>query len=220
MKRLPVQTADGSFTLFDPKSNQHFHSLHGALQESLHVFIEMGLNTLPAKSKYYVFEMGFGSGLNAALALDWSLKQKKILHYTGIEKFPLDKEEWLPLEIKHPEYPWKWLHQNNWNISSPFGHWADVLKIQMDFSEISLPHNQYDCIFYDAFAPEAQPELWTVEVFQKLYSCLVDGGIWVTYCAKGQVRRNLLAAGFLVERCPGPPGKREMLRAVKPKKSR
>ncbi|MEM9985448.1 MAG: tRNA (5-methylaminomethyl-2-thiouridine)(34)-methyltransferase MnmD [Bacteroidota bacterium] len=213
-------TRDGSATLYTARFNQHYHSIHGAIQESQHVFIEAGLSSIedPA-GKLRILEMGMGTGLNVLLT---SLAEKKyVIEYHALEAYPLAEAQWLSLNYQErldeaeAALQFEAIHQ---------GPWEEAFEVRPSFSlskfaqrlEEYEPKVRYHVVYWDAFAPEAQPELWTEAVWERVFSWLEPGGIWVSYCAKGAVRRGLQSAGFTVERLPGPPGKREMLRARKP----
>ena len=217
------QTKDGSNTLYVPDLNEHYHSVHGALQESQHVFIKHGLeHILEQKRDVKILEIGFGTGLNAILTLPFALAQKAFVQYDTLEKYPLtmDVVEQLHFEqfILNPELldHFKKMHAAPWNEPIDLSPYFTLQKIHETLEEFSPPEAYYDVVYFDAFAPEKQPELWTEEVFAKLYNATRPGGILVTYCAKGAFKRNLKAAGFIVEALPGPPGKREMTRGIRP----
>lgn len=213
-------TADGSNTLFVPELNEHYHSVKGALTESQHIFIQMGLNHSQAESPR-VLEIGFGTGLNAFLTLLEAEKQQREVSFTSIERYPLAEDIVRQLgypEIIAPEASEKFyaLHAAPWNQPVRLSPWFILHKIEGDFTHFDF-QSHYDVIYFDAFAPEKQPEMWSQPLFDSLYRQTAPGGILTTYCAKGMVRRMLQAAGFTVERLPGPPGgKREILRASKP----
>jgi tRNA U34 5-methylaminomethyl-2-thiouridine-forming methyltransferase MnmC len=215
-------TGDGSHTLFVPALNENYHSYHGAYAEALHVFIEMGL--VPAKNSFnpiHVFEVGFGTGLNATLAYDFSMRHAHPVHYSGIEKHPLDLEIIQQLNYgdfwkdKKLDEVFKKMHEEKWDFATQLSENFQFKKINGSVLDYILESNHYHVIFFDAFAPEKQPEMWSVELFTKLYNAVAPGGMLVTYCAKGQFKRDLKAAGFMVETLPGPPGKREMVRGMK-----
>lgn len=205
--------------------NENFHSWHGAYTESLYVFIAQGLEICLQKfTQINLLEIGLGTGLNAILT--WQhhhLKGNYTLQYTGTEKFPLDKE-W----VEKLNYPAMWehdetstkafykLHDAPWDTLVVFNEGFSLIKKTGEAQTTTTETNHYHLIYFDAFAPEKQPDMWTTEFFSTLYQAMVKGGILVTYCAKGQFKRDLKAAGFVVETLPGPPGKREMVRAVKP----
>jgi len=218
--REVVMTKDGSHTISIPGKGVTYHSVHGAVQESIHVFIEAGLGavlTAVNRKDIAVFEMGFGTGLNAFLTALAAEEQQVLISYTAVEAFPLSGEEALKLNyadsLGHPEL-FEQLHQSPWNKAVAIHEHFTLRKVQSELAAFS-PSQRFDLIYYDAFAPSAQPELWTNEVFEKLYGMMRQNAVLVTYCSKGDVRRALLAAGFSVEKIPGPPGKREMLRARK-----
>lgn len=207
-------TEDGSNSLYLPEFDETYHSRHGAIQESLHVFIENGLETV-SKENIKILEFGFGTGLNALMTLINS--KEKHIEYTGIEKFPLDitllnqlnyakREEELVLFEK--------IHLADWNKKAVITDNFTLEKIKSDFIKFQSDE-KFDIIYFDAFAPRVQPELWTKEIFEKTFSFLSKEGILVTYCAKGSVKRTLKEVGFKVISLPGPPGKREMTKAIK-----
>lgn len=212
-------TADGSNTLFVPELDEHYHSVKGALTESQHIFIQMGLNHSQAESPH-VLEIGFGTGLNAFLTLLEAEKQSRKVCFTSIERYPLGEDIVQKLgypEIIAPEASEKFyaLHAAPWNRPIRLSPYFTLHKIEGDFTHFDF-QSHYDVVYFDAFAPEKQPEMWSQPLFDRLYQQMNPGGILTTYCAKGVVRRMLQAAGFTVERLPGPPGgKREILRASK-----
>lgn len=217
------QTKDGSNTLYVPELNEHYHSVHGALQESQHVFIKHGLeHVLATKKDIKVLEVGFGTGLNAILTYPFALAQKAFIQYDSLEKFPLEKEVVAELgynqAILNPELYEVFLQMHNatWNEPAKLIPYFTLQKIHETLEEFIAPSSYYDIVYFDAFAPEKQPELWADAMFAKLYKAIRPGGVLVTYCAKGSFKRSLKAAGFTVEALPGPPGKREMTRGVKP----
>jgi tRNA U34 5-methylaminomethyl-2-thiouridine-forming methyltransferase MnmC len=220
MKREVIQTADGSTTIYLPEWNEHYHSSHGALQEAQHVFIQNGL--LQTTADYLtILEMGFGTGLNALLTYFASEKRNQYIHYQGIEAFPPSVDEIQAMNYathaKDPETAsiYQALHQAPWNQPIGISEHFVIEKIQRKIDELELPTGSIDLCYYDAFGPRVQPELWTTKIFQQLYSWMAEGGILVTYCAKGQVKRDLAACGFQVQTLEGPPGKREMIQAIK-----
>jgi len=220
MKKEIVITKDGSHSIQIPELNVTYHSIHGAIQESMHVFIKEGVQYMTDQfpnQPLRIFEMGFGTGLNAFLTAIEAEEKNIQIHYTAIEQFPISEEEAAQLNyieaLDHKEIFQK-LHSTKWNkdveITPKF-----VLRKEHDNLLSYSPSEPFTLIYYDAFAPSAQPELWTEEVFKRLYHMLTVNGILVTYCSKGDVRRAMIAAGFVVHKLPGPPGKREMLRAIK-----
>lgn len=213
------RTADGSYTLYVPELNEHYHSVKGALTESQHIFMEMGLKHSPAPEPR-ILEIGLGTGLNAFLTLIAAEEMQRKVHYTGIERYPLAEETLRQLDYpgiigKKHEEDYYAIHQAPWEKETNLSPWFTLHKIEGDFTRHTFQKG-YDIIYFDAFAPEKQPEMWEQALFNTLYNVLNEGGILTTYCAKGVVRRMLQTAGFTVERLPGPPGgKREILRATK-----
>lgn len=216
-KREIVITGDGSASIFLPDFNEHYHSHHGAVQESKHVFMKMGWDVVcPGKTQVNILEIGFGTGLNAWLVFEDVAQHANspYVHYTSIEKFPVSAEDARKLNYTSDEAFMK-LHEAAWNSPVMLRDKFTLEKIQVTLQEFA-PSRHFDLVFFDAFAPRVQPEMWTKEIFEKIFSCMNTGGVLVTYCSKGEVRRNMIAAGFTVEKVPGPPGKREMLRATVP----
>ena len=223
MKREIIKTADGSATIYLPEWNEHYHSKHGAVQEALHVFIRTGLEHYLEKyspEKLSILEIGFGTGLNTLLTFFEAEKRNINISYTGIEAYPVSAEELEALDYaamipeKKASAVFKKLHETPWEKRSEIYPFFDLQKEKKFFSEITAT-SEYDLIYFDAFGPRVQPELWSEEVFENMYKALRPGGVLVTYSAKGSVRRAMQSAGFEVERLPGPPGKREMLRATR-----
>ncbi len=213
MKRVIEQTADGSATLFVPELNEHYHSVKGARTESQHIFIDMGLSASEV-TEPHILEIGFGTGLNALLTLETAEATQRKVHYTGIELYPLS---WKMIEpLGYSDNPlFKTLHIIPWEEDAIITPYFTLRKVQADFTTFTTDCS-FDIIYFDAFAPEKQPEMWSQELFDRLHVRLSEKGILTTYCAKGVVRRMLQTAGFTVERLPGPPGgKREILRARK-----
>ncbi len=222
MKREIITTADGSKTIQLPEWNEQYHSVHGAIAEALHVFIESGLqhwsSENPNKS-IDILEIGFGTGLNAFLSLLVAKENKFHLVYSGIEAYPI-----LDSEISHLNYAELLKASQTHFLALHQCKWEQLCKISKNFSLTKRKQlisefadvDAFDVIYFDAFGPRVQPELWEEAIFAKMYTALRQGGVIVTYSAKGSVRRAMQAVGFLVERLPGPPGKREMLRATKP----
>ena len=217
-----VKTSDGSDTLYLKDIDEHYHSTHGAIQESNHVFIEAGLLTWN-KSSLTIFEVGFGTGLNAYLSILESIKKELVIYYITVEKYPLPAEIWKSLNYPHiiengNPLLFKNIHAAPWNQEVNITPFFSILKLSADLlllDLLALPF--FDLVYYDAFSPEKQPELWETSVFKQLADhCNPEAKI-VTYCAKGAVRRSMKEAGFIPERIPGPPGKREMLRGTNSK---
>lgn len=216
------RTGDGSPTLISPRYGTTYHSIHGARTESDHVFIAHGLRhwseNHPFENEIRVFEMGFGSGLNALLTCQHSASSGLSIQYRAYETIPLAESVWRSLaselQLSDKEKQWfERMHAGPWNapcdISSSFCLEKSLADLLLD-----PPSGRFDLIYYDAFGPETQPELWTLACLDSIIRLLQPEGIFTTYCAKGEVRRSLIALGLQVERLPGPPGKREMLRAT------
>lgn len=221
MRREFIITADGSKTIHLPDWNEQYHSKHGAIQEALHVFIREGLlhfiNTY-SNRPIYLLEMGFGTGLNSLLTFSKSEKHRIKIHYTGVEAYPVSMEELEQLNYAKlsnaSSLTFKELHQTQWGVKTKIGTYFSLMKDQSRFENLQY-QNCFNLIYFDAFGARVQPELWTEALFRKMYDALRSPGVLVTYAAKGSVRRAMQAVGFRVERLPGPPGKREMLRATK-----
>ncbi len=252
----PVKTADGSTTLFDARTGEHYHSLHGAETESRHVFVQAGLQHAAGlfPGALNLLEIGFGTGLNALLAWQFADETRRGLHYLGLEPFPIpeatarelhfaafnkfsdgdncDRSFWRDALLalhglqSNPSptaairaYAGTGAQQETEAGAGSAQRLAEEITLQVwsaTVQEAVLPEN-FQIIFFDAFSPDREPQLWTPDIWRKMLNCLVPGGFLVTYCAKGAVRRLLINAGFDVERLPGPPFKRQMIRAQKPR---
>ena len=216
-------TDDGSHSLFNPELNECYHSKFGAITESEHIFIKCGLlKVSETRSQINILEIGFGTGLNALLTLRATMHSKKI-HFTAVELYPIDKQI-----VKSLNYCDSWdlesytdyfltMHQSAWEMDFKVTDNFTLNKIEIDLCNYQPPVNSFDLIYFDAFSPNVQPELWTTAIFQKLYNSLNENGILVTYCAKGIVKQALRDAGFIVKRLTGPPGKRHIISAEKVK---
>jgi tRNA U34 5-methylaminomethyl-2-thiouridine-forming methyltransferase MnmC len=209
-----IITADGSHTLFLPELDEHYHSVTGAVQESKHVYMEAGLNQC-IKNPVHLLEMGFGTGLNALLSALEAAERGIQVIYTALEKYPLPSGITGQLNYAGLDKDlFAQIHAIEWGIPVQLTPFFCLQKIHTGFDDYTYP-GFYDVVYYDAFAPDKQPEVWSPDLFDRLYVSMHPGGILTTYCAKGTIRRMMLQAGFTVERLPGPPGKREMLRATK-----
>jgi len=213
-----ITTSDGSHTLYVPELNEHYHSIHGAVQESNIIFIGAGFERSQA-DPLNIFEVGFGTGLNALLTALKSASGKREVNYTTIEKYPVG--ETIVRSLNHHLYAGKSGKELSGLIhSAPWDRWVNIcknfnlMKINGDISDYPLA-GRYELIYFDAFGPDKQPEMWTPAVFASIASVTEKGGALVTYSAKGEVKRNLKACGFEVTLLPGPPGKRQIIRAVK-----
>lgn len=221
MKREIITTKDGSKTIYIPAWNEQYHSTHGAIQEAQHVFLQMGFFYFLEKhniSTIHILEIGFGTGLNAFLTLLEAQKSKIQVNYTAIEAYPVKEEELNQLnydkQLHVSDSVFLNLHNCKWEEEVFITPKFKLTKQNKFFQEIR-DTNQFDIIYFDAFGARVQPELWTEEIFKKMYLALKPNGILVTYAAKGSVRRAMQQVGFTIERLPGPPGKREMLRGTK-----
>jgi tRNA U34 5-methylaminomethyl-2-thiouridine-forming methyltransferase MnmC len=216
LKREIIITSDGSTTIHLPDWNEQYHSKHGAIQEAYHVFIKNGLE-LQKKEEISILEIGFGTGLNCFITF---LESNIAVNYVGVEAYPVVAEEVLKLNYvtelksKNEQEVFNKMHALSWEEKHEITQNFSLTKRQQFFKDID-DKEQFDLIYFDAFGAEHQPDLWTEEVFKRMFEALKENGILVTYSAKGSVRRAMQAVGFTVERLPGPPGKREMLRATK-----
>ena len=219
MKKIEIrQTADGSNTLYLPELDETYHSSHGAVQEAMHVFIEHGLTLVGQEKKSIsVFEMGFGTGLNALLTAQWSEQHSCSIRYIGIELHPISEDIWGQMDYVQEEVEretYAKIMSAAWGDYQVIHPGFQLKKIKEDVLALQLSE-KVDLIYFDAFGPRAQSEMWELPVLTKMYELLHPGGVFVTYCAQGQMKRNLTALGFTLESLPGPPGKREMTRAIK-----
>lgn len=213
-------TEDGSQTIYLPEMDEHYHSVHGAIQESLHIYIEQGL-LQTTKKELSVLEIGFGTGLNAFMTYGFAKENGISLYYCSLEKYPLNETEFTKLKyptIIFPEHSliFNQMHQAEWNKMNQISESFNLEKLNVDlltYQFNAIP--QFDLVYYDAFAPGKQPEIWEAHILQKVAATVKPNGILVTYCAKGSVRRAFSDAGFVMERIPGPRGKKEILRGKK-----
>ena len=213
-----IYTEDGSHTIFVPELNEHYHSVHGAVQESMFIFINNGYEICKA-DPISILEIGFGTGLNALLTAIKSTSGKREVYYTSLEKYPLAIE--IVNSLNHYEFAgehgkdfFNRIHSAPWNESVKICDNFELRKTETDFTATIL-HGTFDLIYFDAFGPDKQPEMWTRDMFSRIAAVTNKDGILVTYSAKGEVNRSLRDCGFAVELLPGPPGKRQMIRAVK-----
>jgi tRNA U34 5-methylaminomethyl-2-thiouridine-forming methyltransferase MnmC len=213
-----IITSDGSHTIFVPELNEHYHSIHGAVQESALVYIKNGLDFCET-NPLNIFEVGFGTGLNALLTAITGTQKKRIIHYTSIEKHPLPDN--LVETLNHWSFAGEQgkeifdkIHNSEWGSFEKINEYFYLKKIYCDLVRDQV-EGKFDLIYFDAFGPDKQPDMWTSRVFETISEITVSGGIFVTYSAKGGVKRLLRANGFKVAMLSGPPGKREMIRAIK-----
>lgn len=221
MERIIEISGDGSHTLFVPALDEHYHSTRGAIQEAMHVFLQAGLQRCD-KQEIHLLEIGFGTGLNAFLTLLDTETSGKTIHYTALEKYPIAIDQARELNYSDIIAPprvkeFTRLHEAPWNEWVAITPRFKLNKCEQDVTrpEEYLPDTLFDVIYFDAFGPEKQPEMWARDIFVRIHELSREGAVLTTYCAKGAVRRMLQEIGYRVERLPGPPGKREMLRAIK-----
>lgn len=217
-----IESGDGSHTLFHAALNETYHSMHGAVQESEHVFIQYGLEPLLSTKKMIkIFEVGFGTGLNAWLTYKKIANSEIKITYHSLEPYPLKEDIYTQLnytkgsEDKNLQDFFLQLHHAEWDTEIELNNNFTLRKIKQTLEDYIVTDQNFDLVYYDAFAPSKQAEVWLPENIQKVYSLLNKEGILVTYCARGQFKRDLKEIGFLVETLPGPPGKKEMTRGRK-----
>ncbi|CAD0004180.1 tRNA (5-methylaminomethyl-2-thiouridine)(34)-methyltransferase MnmD [Flavobacterium salmonis] len=219
MEREIIKTLDGSTTIHLKEWDECYHSKHGAIQEAKHVFIKNGLSLFEDKP-VNILEIGFGTGLNAFITFLEANQKNQIIDYTGVEAYPVNADEVLSmnyvseLEANQFEEIFKKMHECDWNQKNEISPNYSLTKRKQFFDEID-DFEIFDLIYFDAFGYRVQPELWSTEIFQKMYNSLKTNGVLVTYAARGVVKRSMIEVGFTVEKLAGPPGKREMFRAVK-----
>ncbi len=233
MKLAIEKTADGSPTLYREDLDEHYHSVKGALAESQYIYVDLGWreaalrmkSTRPVESvspssrdAINVFEVGFGTGLNAVLTAQAALESKIRTLYYSVELYPLAKhvtDQLLPYQPEEYQTLYQSIHAAEWDKEVEINPYFQLIKMQVNLLELTLTLHP-DVVYFDAFAPEKQPEMWDEAIFGKIYDAMKPGAVLTTYCAKGAIRRMLQQIGFLTERLPGPPGgKREVLRAKK-----
>ncbi|WP_420580341.1 tRNA (5-methylaminomethyl-2-thiouridine)(34)-methyltransferase MnmD [Reichenbachiella sp.] len=220
-----IETRDGSSSLLIPEMNETYHSTHGAITESEYVFLKMGvdhfLENHPNQNEIRILEIGFGTGLNAWLTALAAEELKVKFKFTSIEKFPLDSNLIDQLNYKYKKDTaesrkiFENIHRADWGKECSIRDWFDLTKEQTDIADFNPANESFDLIYFDAFAPSKQPEMWSQNVLTKMYDLLKNRGVFVTYCAQGQFKRDLKAVGFETEELKGPPGKKEMTRGTK-----
>jgi tRNA U34 5-methylaminomethyl-2-thiouridine-forming methyltransferase MnmC len=215
-----IETADGSYTLYNTALDETYHSRKGALRESRHVFIKEGMDFMPADKELRILEVGFGTGLNAILALENAVLTGRKVYYQTLEPYPLSTA--LVKEVNYSKLIdaslsdlYFRLHELDWGKVEEFVPEFTFLKLEQKLADFTAESGSVNLVFYDAFAPQKQPDMWEAELFGKLFTICEPGAVLVSYCASGQFKRNLLAAGFAVEKIQGPPGKKEMIRAIR-----
>ena len=220
-KPILIETSDHSHTLFIPEMDEYYHSRFGAIKESLHIFIRNGYEKTNKKDPLHIFEVGFGTGLNALITFMKALQDNRKIFYSGIELYPLEPSVYTQLnypKILHvdPSIFLK-IHELSWDREHRFSNNFTISKIHADFLHYRFTR-KYDLVYFDAFGPDKQPEMWEEPRLKTIFEALLPGGIFITYSAKGSLRRTLIKTGFRVKRIPGPPGKREIIFAIKPGK--
>lgn len=223
LKREIITTADGSHSLYVPELDEHYHSYHGSIKESQRVFVDLGLSYVAQKKEQIaVLEVGMGTGLNVLMTALANEELKKKIRYDAIEAFPVEIALCNQLnyseQLAHPSAAelFDVIHHSPWNEGVELTERINLTKIEAPIEAIDFSPEQYDLIYFDAFAPEVQGELWTEGIFEKMYAILKTGGVLSTYCVKGDVKRALVKQGFSIEKHSGPEGgKREVLRAIK-----
>ncbi len=216
-----IKTGDGSDTLINPEINESYHSIRGAVSESTFVFLKNGYLQLKEKKRITILEIGFGTGLNCLLTALAAGKRKLHTHYFSLEKFPLSREFLNKLNYEEitgeiGDGIFNRIHSAPWNVKTEISSWFDLVKMEDDFLTSDLSKIPLcDLIYFDAFSPGKQPDMWKADLLEKLYDKMAPGALFVTYSARGSLRRDLVRIGYTVERLPGPEGKREMLRGLK-----
>lgn len=216
-----IITSDGSHSVLNTALDETYHSRHGAIQESQHVFIRHGLEFILQRNTakdISIFEVGFGTGLNALLTVQFALGNPVNIRYCSLEAFPLEQSIWSKLNYGDSlgaAHIFAALHQAPWSGLHTILPNFKLQKLHTTLEEVELKHDSFELVYYDAFAPSKQPEMWEMPLLKKIVSTIAKHGVFVTYCAKGQLKRDLAALGLEVETLPGPPGKKEMVRAIK-----
>jgi len=218
-----ILTEDGSHTIYLPEINEHYHSVHGAISESLHVYIRSGFSYHTAQ-KVNILEVGFGTGLNVLLTLMQARKEKREVVYHTIDTFilPSDITNSLNYDLlcnqlcENIDHEWfQIIHKSSWDAEHQISEFFYLKKILGDIKKIKLT-SKYDIVYFDAFGPDKQPDIWTDDIFMQIYKVMNPGSILTTYSSKGEVKRKLENCGFIVEKIPGPRFKREMIRCMRP----
>lgn len=219
MKREIIITDDGSTTIRIPEWDENYHSTHGAIQEAKHVFIKNGLNLFRSQDSISILEIGFGTGLNTFITFLETLNKEKV-NYVGVEAYPISADEVLQMnyvsELQAVDFKsiFETMHSCSWEIVNQLKTNFYLTKRKQFFQDIE-DKNSYDLVYFDAFGFPLQPELWNETIFKKMYDALLPNGVLVTYACRTPIKNAMLAAGFSIEKLPGAPGKREMLRATK-----
>lgn len=220
MKREIIVTKDGSTTIYFPDINETYHSKFGAILESNHVFIDMGFKLFSDKPEVSILELGFGTGLNALLTIIEAAKNKQNIFYTGVDAYPVALAEIEQLNFvselneQIDQKLFDKMHTSNWGEQIKLTDNFFLTKKEQFFQQID-DQNAFDLIYFDAFGYRIEPELWSKDIFEKMYSALKPNGVLVTYACRSSIKLDMISIGFKVEKLPGAPGKREMLRASK-----
>lgn len=214
-----IITEDGSHTIYLPELNEHYHSIHGAINESLHVYIRSGFSHHPS-GKVSLLEVGFGTGLNVFLTFKQARDEKRKVTYHTIDNYILPvyitgRLNYSSLCGDADTALFKKIHESSWDTEHQISDFFHFKKILADIKKLNIISN-YDIVYFDAFGPDKQPDMWTDDIFRKIYDAMNPGGIFTTYSSKGEVKRKLEKCGFRIEKIPGPNGKREMLRCIRP----
>lgn len=223
MESRLIVTEDGSHTIFQPELQEHYHSVHGAISESKHVYIEAAMQQFSEEKTLTILEVGFGTGLNALLTLVEAIKRKQKVRYVALEPFPLSSVFYEKLNFGElTGFPdahryLQQMHQKPWNFPYYYSDYFLLHKLDTTLEDASLQNEAFDVVYFDAFAPGKQPGVWSTGNFRKCCDAMKHGGVLTTYSSQGQVKRNMQDAGLTVEKIPGPTGKREIIRAIKPK---
>lgn len=219
MKREIIITDDGSTTIRIPDWDENYHSTHGAIQEAKHVFIKNGLDIFKNQDSISILEIGFGTGLNAFITFLETVNKEKV-NYVGVEAYPISSEEIAQMnyvtELQATQYQvvFDKMHSCDWESQQKITDNFTLTKRKQFFQDIA-DKEQYDLIYFDAFGFPLQPELWSEAIFKKMYDALLPKGTLVTYACRSSIKNAMLSVGFSIEKLPGAPGKREMLRATK-----
>ena len=220
-KRI-ITSEDGSHTIELIGQNEQYHSTHGAVQESNHVYIKHGLERIAENRKQiHILEVGMGTGLNVLLTFQYALKYQLDIHYTAVEAYPLEEQIYRQLNYSHIidddslASIFNRIHESQWNEEMSLNNSFRFIKIDEKIQEVPLKDAYFNLVYHDAFNPNLEPNLWDEELFLKIYKSMTANGLLTTYSTKGIVKRALKSCGFMIQKKPGPPGKREILNAVK-----
>lgn len=220
VKRNVITTSDGSTSIKIEDWGETYHSIHGAIQEAKHVYINNGFERIQ-KDKLRILEMGFGTGLNAFLTLVEARDVNKKVEYHSVEAYPVTEQEMKALSFtalysqEEDEAMFQKMHYGEWDVLNKISDDFSLYKMHSKFEDMLLTAGYFDLVYFDVFGYQFQPDLWSVDIFQKVYDALGEGGVLVTYACRGPIKRAMKEVGFRTEKVPGPPGKREMLVAFK-----